>query len=291
MRSRETSALTALAILLVVTAAWWALAFWPAPAAGAEWLEQARRVCFGAASNGLPDGEGWLVLVLQPALMFGTLFVAWGGAVRDGLSRVVASRPGQVSLAAVLVLVLTGFAGVTVRVAQASGAADWTVRGGLDAGAHPRLDHTAPTLGLVNQHGDTVSIDDFRGRPLLVTFAFGHCETVCPVVVHDVLEVRRRLPDIDPALLVISLDPWRDTPARLPTIAAQWMLGEHDLALSGDTSTVNNVLDAWKVGRERDLQTGDIVHPRLIYVVDRDGRIAYATAGTTATIAELVRLL
>jgi cytochrome oxidase Cu insertion factor (SCO1/SenC/PrrC family) len=287
-QAREPAALAALAVLLAVTAAWWALAFWPT-SANAAWLGRARWVCFGVASNGLPDAQGWVALILQPVLMFGTLLVGWGDAVRSGLRRLSARRLGQVSLTTTALLVMGGLAGVTVRVARAVEAADWSVSGGLDPDAHPRLGHAAPRLGLVDQHGDSVFMEQFRGRPVLVTFAFGHCETVCPVVVHDVLAARQRLPDVDPQVVVISLDPWRDVPARLPSIARQWMLGESDLALSGDTVTVNRVLDEWKVGRERNLRTGDIVHPRLVYIVDGDGKVAYASAGTVETIVELVR--
>ena len=138
-----------------------------------------------------------------------------------------------------------------------------------------------------------MTLAQFRGRPEFVTFAFGHCETVCPLIVHDVVRAQAGLPDLDPVVLVVTLDPWRDTPSRLPAIARQWGLGAHAFALGGPVVDVERTLDAWSVGRERDLRTGEVTHATLLYVIDRDGRIAFALAGGAgaATIAELARRL
>jgi hypothetical protein len=51
------------------------------------------------------------------------------------------------------------------------------------------------------------------------------------------------------------------------------------------------VLDAWSVARSRDLRTGEVTHPSLIYVIDRDGRIAYASGGRIEELVRLVRAL
>ena len=47
----------------------------------------------------------------------------------------------------------------------------------------------------------------FRGRPVLVTFAYAHCDTICPLVVGDVLAAQRQLTDRSPAVVVVTLDP------------------------------------------------------------------------------------
>ena len=50
-------------------------------------------------------------------------------------------------------------------------------------------------------------------------------------------------------------------------------------------------LDAWRVPRARDTRTGDVVHPRLAYLVDAEGTIAYAiTGGVDQMMALLDRL-
>jgi protein SCO1/2 len=124
-----------------------------------------------------------------------------------------------------------------------------------------------------------------------VTFAYAHCETVCPVLVAEAVRARERLTGRAPALVVVTLDPWRDTPARLPAIAAAWKLPADALVLSGSVADVEAALDRWNVARARDPRTGEVTHPNLVYIVDANGRIAYSTVGDAGAIVELVSRL
>jgi cytochrome oxidase Cu insertion factor (SCO1/SenC/PrrC family) len=280
----------ALSAIIAVTLAWWALALWPLDGAP-PWLTRAQSICFGTRPDGLPDAEGWTALVLQPAIMLGTLFVLWGGAVVESLRAALVSATGRVAV--MLAVVALGLAGGLAgwRIADASEPAGAFEGRRVAAEAVRRVDRPAPVLGLVDQHGDAVTRDRFRGRSLLVTFAFGHCATVCPVIVRDLQQVRERLAGRAPAVVVITLDPWRDLPARLPSIARQWRLGDDEYVAGGSIERVNAVLDAWSVGRQRNRTTGDIVHPRLIYVVDGSGTVAFATDGAVETIIGLLERL
>jgi protein SCO1/2 len=152
---------------------------------------------------------------------------------------------------------------------------------------YPRLDRPAPDLGLVDQHGEVLELGALRGRPALVTFAFGHCESVCPAVVRQVLDARERS-DAAPAVVVVTLDPWRDTPASLPRVARHWRVDEGAFLLSGEVGDVNRVLDAWNVARKRNESTGEVIHPPLVYVLDATGRIAYAATGGVDALVELL---
>jgi len=294
MRSREAAALAAATLLISITVAWWALALWPA-AASATWLARTREVCFGAAPGGLPDAAGWVALVLQPTIMFAVLFALWGEALEEGVKVLSGWLAGRIALGAVGLLLGAGFTAATLRVLNASAAggafADPPVASAALASLPPRLDRPAPSLGLVDQRGHQTSLEQFLGRPVFVTFAFGHCETVCPVVVHDVLQACDQLSDLDPVALVVTLDPWRDVPTRLPTLAEQWGLGNRGHALSGSIAQVEAVLDRWNVTRARDETTGDVVHTRLVYLIDRTGRIAFLTSGPAADLVALARQL
>ncbi len=91
------------------------------------------------------------------------------------------------------------------------------------------------------------------------------------------------------AAVVVTLDPWRDTPGRLPYLASKLGLEAGERLLGGEVEDVEAVLDRWEVPRRRDLRTGDIVHPPLVYVVDPAGRIAYSASGGEGLLADLVR--
>jgi cytochrome oxidase Cu insertion factor (SCO1/SenC/PrrC family) len=280
----------AVAFVLAVTAAWWLLALWPAPEEPPAWLLRTRQVCFNAGLDGLPDASGWLLLVGQPLGMLAVLMAGWGGAVRRDLAALASRRAGRAALLAVVVACTGGLAAAGARVQAVS--ADAPARAAVPT-TWPRLDRAAPPLGLIDQRGERLAVDALRGRPALVTFAFGQCESVCPLVVRETLEAQSRLRAREPEarvprVVVVTLDPWRDTPSRLDHLAHHWKLGDDGFVLSGEVAEVNRVLDAWGIARERDPDTGDVAHPPLVYVLDAEGRLAYAATGDPQILAELV---
>jgi cytochrome oxidase Cu insertion factor (SCO1/SenC/PrrC family) len=104
--------------------------------------------------------------------------------------------------------------------------------------------------------------------------------------VHDALAVQRERPGL--VVLVVTLDPWRDTPARLPSIAGSWEMGESAHLLSGAVADVEGVLDAWAIPRSRDVTTGDVTHATFVYLVGRDGRLAWKAPSATSTLLLLL---
>ena len=288
----ERIALAGLLTLLVVTAGWWALALWPV-ADGPEWLERTRYVCFGVRDSGLPDGGGWVGLVGSPLGMLGVLIVGWRPGVTRLVRRTRSSRllAGFATLLLMIVLVL---AGGLVRSAYARATSTPDPAATLAADEHPRLDRAAPPLSLIGQDGAVHTLADARGRPILVTFAFGHCETICPVIVKQVVAAHAELAvaGTQADIFIVTVDPWRDVPSRLRYIADAWDLPSRGAwVLSGDIASVEATLDAWGVTRQRDLRNGAITHPPLVYIVDSDGRIAFATTGGTTVLRQLVERL
>jgi protein SCO1/2 len=298
-RRRERTALGALLFLVLVTAGWWALALWPAGDAPPEWLERARWVCFNAGEDGMPDASGWLLLIGQPLGMMGVLMTVWGPQVRAGLRSTAASRAGIVGVTACALLLAVGLVASGFRVANVAraGAFESPAASSLPD-TYPRLDRPAPAFSLEDQHGVRLTLESLRGRPALVTFAFGNCETVCPAVVKQAVAVQEQLRDraargelawdTVPRLVIVSLDPWRDTAGRLGHLSAHWGLGKDAHVVTGPVDEIETVLDAWNVARSRDTRTGDVTHPSLVYVLDDRGLIAFATRGGTAAVVELL---
>jgi cytochrome oxidase Cu insertion factor (SCO1/SenC/PrrC family) len=234
-----------------------------------------------------------MMLIGEP-MMITLLLLSMTGSttIHEGLQGLARYTLGRWSLGATAVIVLVACAAAGVRVASALGVgAPPVTRASVDVASAPRLDRPAPALGLVDQHGATLNLAALRGRPVLVTFAYAHCETVCPLVVQEVVRARDRLADRNPLVVVITLDPWRDTPSRLAAMARQWELPADAYVLSGPVPDVEATLDRWGVARTRDSRTGEITHPQVVYVLDREGRIAFSVTGDADAIAELVRRL
>jgi protein SCO1/2 len=289
----ESQALGGTAALLFITASWWALALWPTGGSGPEWLERTRYVCFGVSETGLPDLGGWIGLIGGPLGMLLILFVGWGAGFRGLARRARTSSRVALGMAGIVVgfVLLVGSAAMRVQTALAASPI-LESEDGLPPERYLRIDRPAPSLALTTQTGQPFDRIVLKGRPALVTFAFGHCQTICPLIVRDVLAAREAVlsTGIDPAVVVVTVDPWRDTASRLPAIAEEWGLPDGDAwVLSGSVGEVEAVLDAWEVPRDRDARTGNVTHPALIYVVDSDGLLAFASGGRTETLIALLR--
>jgi protein SCO1 len=279
LQPAERFALTALGAILAVSAAWWAAALWPLPATTPDWVVRARAACFGVEHSGLPHAGGWILLVGSPLSLVAALGVIWGRALRRALELTYATMRGRLALGSAALAFVVVIGASAVRAAGAAG-----VIAGGDAAAPPPvvlrvLDQPPGELGLVSHRGESIDATRFGGAPLLVTFAFGRCETICPVIVEETLAARVAFGTSAPPLVIITVDPWRDVPSRLPHIAGQWRLDEHTHLLGGEVAAVERVLDSWRVERARDERTGDVVHPSLVYVLDGSGVIRYAVPG------------
>ena len=290
-RGRASAALSTLVAILAITASWWSLALWPVGPSTPAWFLRTRAVCFGTTLNDLPNAGGWLLLIGQPLGMLVVLTAVWGTELRAGLALAMRRVFGQVIVGVAAAAIVTGLAAAVLRV---TGRDAQAFSPGTDrdlAAALTRVNDEAPALSLQDQHGQPISLERFRGRPIIVTFAYGHCETICPLVVSDVLAAQRQLADRAVAVIVVTLDPWRDTPSRLDSIAGGWNMGPEAHLLSGPPEAVERTLNVWRVPRVRNEKTGDLSHPSVVYIIGPSGRIAYVVQGNADAIAAAVRAL
>ena len=279
-------ALIALAAILVITAAWWALALWPASAALPEWVSRTRAACFGAQPNGLPDAAGWILLVGEPLGMIGVLVAVWSRELVSDLNRLCA-RPGWRLVGSSLAIVVIASLGIFgVKVARAYATSRSSIVTGPSVLTRPRIE--VPSNALVDQSGRRVSFAEFRGQPVLLTFAFGHCTTVCPTLVTDLLAARRTARRQDVRLVVVTIDPWRDTADRLPSLAAHWDLAPGDHILSGSVAEVEATLAMLGIGLTRDEMTGAVEHGATVMFVDARGKVAWRLDGWWGGIGALL---
>jgi protein SCO1/2 len=286
-RHHDRAGIALLASCLVVTAAWWALALAPV-SNPPEWLAVARSVCFGSTPSGLPDTYGWLLLTLAPGSMLAGVLAVWGRDIAVQLARGWRSGAARAVIVASAVLLVAGTAWAAARVAEGLAIENISyepMSSPTLPDGYPRLGLEPPAFRLVDQNGQMFTPEKLRGRVTLVTFAFAHCQTICPVIVNTLRNAAERMGDAAPQLLVLTLDPWRDTPSRLPAIAKLWGLSGEAYALSGPPDLVEQTLSAWRVPRTRNQRTGDISHPSIVYVVGGNGRIAYAVSGNAEAIS------
>ena len=95
-----------------------------------------------------------------------------------------------------------------------------------------------PEFMLQDQFGERVNASSFRGQWDLVFFGFTHCPDVCPTTLQILANVKRQLLDSGsdhlPRIVLVSVDPERDTPELL----AQYVdyFGDGNLGVTGELS-------------------------------------------------------
>lgn len=167
------------------------------------------------------------------------------------------------------------FIGVAALLALGLGAA-LSLRGGPppgDAQVHRGAD-------FVLQSADgPVDSRALRGKVLLVYFGYANCPDICPA---SLAEGGRALNALTPdersrvRLLMVSVDPERDTPAHLKTYTA--FFHPEMTGVTGSPAEVAALAKAYGAGYVRQPARPDgsyaVDHTTSTYVVDRDGRLA-----------------
>jgi len=82
-----------------------------------------------------------------------------------------------------------------------------------------------PGFGFTDAAGARVTNETLRGKIVVYSFTYTHCQAGCPQVMAKMLEVWQRLGEVDLGqmeveLVTISIDPERDTPAVMAQYAA-----------------------------------------------------------------------
>ena len=147
----------------------------------------------------------------------------------------------------------------------------------------------APDFTLRNQHGERISMRDFRGQPVIVTFLYTTCEDTCPVQAQM---VRGALDDLgeDVPAIAIAVDPPNDTPERARAfLSEQRVLGRLDFVL-GSRAELRPLWEGYYVRPQSVTQE----HQARFTLVDKRGfqRVGYpGFAATPESLAHDVRLL
>ena len=76
-----------------------------------------------------------------------------------------------------------------------------------------------PPMAFLDQQGQPFGIEQLRGHWSILFFGFTHCPDICPTTLALLAQVEKQLADLPaehrPHVVLVSVDPKRDTPERL----------------------------------------------------------------------------
>jgi len=150
----------------------------------------------------------------------------------------------------------------------------------------------APEFTLTTQAGKRLSLSDFRGKVVAVTFIYASCADTCPLLTAKMVGLQNRLAAaFGPRafFLSITVDPQRDTPEVLRRYAVAHGANLGGWAfLTGTPSEIREVARRYGV-YYRKTPGGDVDHTFLTSVVDQAGILRVQYLGVRFDPDELLR--
>jgi len=150
----------------------------------------------------------------------------------------------------------------------------------------------APQFTLVSQDGTRVSLADYRGKVVALTFIFASCTDTCPLLTDKMARIQDALGDkfgARIAFISITVDPQRDTPEVLKEYATNFGANLAGWAfLTGDPATIHDVERRYGVFAET-TASGDINHTFLTSLIDRRGMLRVQYLGVRFDLEEFRR--
>lgn len=129
---------------------------------------------------------------------------------------------------------------------------------------------------LVDQAGRTVTDADYHGRMMLVFFGYTFCPDVCPTSLATVAQAYENLTAEERTQVVpifVTIDPQRDTPARMAEYVANFSPAL--VGLTGSPEQVAAAAGAYHVyvhKGEGSATDYTVDHSAVLYLMDKQGR-------------------
>lgn len=131
-----------------------------------------------------------------------------------------------------------------------------------------------------NQDGKNFKLSERRGKPQLVAMFYTSCRYICPLIIDSGKGVDNSLTAAERnnlSILLVSIDPKRDTPKALMTIVNKRKLDTRRWTLARTNQKGVRTLAALLGVRYRVLDDGEFNHTSALILLDAEGRILART--------------
>ncbi len=227
-----------------------------------------RSAAFAAGPTRIP--RRFVHLVLLAAAVLGI-----GGALLDHVLDAAGVSPNAPSV--------TSPALKSRPVAQSSTVEhEAVVPGGLAAfmGLTRMTPGQARPFSLLDEHGQTMSLDHESARVVVLTFFDGRCDDICPVVADEIEKADADLAGLarQVSFLTINTDPAATEVSGLQGVLVRTGLGRVSnwYMLTGSVAQLNTVWRSYGITVSFDPATGEVEHNDVMYFLDDKGRFRYS---------------
>jgi protein SCO1 len=182
----------------------------------------------------------------------------------------LASRLSVITLAVVVVIVIALIQShqASQSLSSSSSSSSNTTSGfqGTDLGGTP-----APNFQLTDQYGKTISLAQFRGEPVIVTFLYTHCPNICPLTAEHLHTSLLQLgPDAHKvAVLAVSTDPKGDTTSAALNFSVAHNMQTYWHFLTGKQQQLAPIWTSYSVYAQALQKT--VNHSTALYLIDKQG--------------------
>jgi len=124
-------------------------------------------------------------------------------------------------------------------------------------------------------NGNSFQLSALGGKPTVIAMVYTSCQYVCPLTVQNIKRVERTLSAANANFALFSLDPERDTPAKLAEFAKLHNITNPSWTLAqGNAGSIRKLAVTLGV-KYKKVESGDYEHDATIFILDKDGVIKY----------------
>lgn len=133
---------------------------------------------------------------------------------------------------------------------------------------------SAPDFRLMDQFGRGVSLSQFRGKPVVITFLYTHCVSVCPQIADRLYSTVVALGNDGSrvAMLAVSVDPRGDTQTSAMHFSNAHKLTRFWHYLLGTHEQLDPIWMEYNVDAQAATAPGVTHYSTALYIVDKEGR-------------------
>ena len=141
--------------------------------------------------------------------------------------------------------------------------------------------------------GQSFTLGQLRGRPVVLTMFFASCGYACPLLVTDMQAIRAQLPVAvreKAVFVLVSFDVKRDTPDVLHRYRTDRALDGGWTLLHGDDDAVRELAALLGVKYKQEAD-GMFSHSNLVTILNAEGEIVHQRSGLRGGLDEVVASL